>query len=196
MKSVRCLVEPEESKQLVIIYEHINKHSSVNYLFNWKLFAHVVNTDFVTGVFVFPALQPRGHQLLQLQQFQVWLLVLVTEEEDDLQRLHQLLQTLFCIHLGCLGQVLWDKEKAACITVSYIMILCVTVRVEDGSRTLNCSGDVVTDPRQCWGHTSAAGVWPWPAHGSEPPGVTAAPDLCATQGQQWKLTPFKHWLDL
>lgn len=65
----------------------------------------VVNTDFLCGVLSFLAVQPCSQQLLQLQQFEVRLLVFVTEVEDELQSLHQLLQILLCTHRSCLGQV-------------------------------------------------------------------------------------------
>lgn len=66
-----------------------------------------MNTNSVRRVSSLPAVQPRTELLLQLQQFQVGFWVLVTEEEDDLQPLHQLLQAGLCTHLGCLGQVLF-----------------------------------------------------------------------------------------
>lgn len=55
----------------------------------------------------FPAVQPRRQLVLQLQQFEVRLWVLVTEQEDDLQPLQQLLQILLCTSLSGLGQVLF-----------------------------------------------------------------------------------------
>lgn len=82
---------------------------AVNYA-NQKtiVFPLIGNTDSVHGVLSLPAVQPRRQQLLQLQQLQVGLWVLVAEVEDDLQPLHQLLQTLLCTRLSCLGQVLFS----------------------------------------------------------------------------------------
>lgn len=68
----------------------------------------VVNAHFLCVAPSFPAVQPCSQQLLQLLQFQVGLLVLVTEEEDDLEPLHQLLQTLLCTRLSRLCQVLYS----------------------------------------------------------------------------------------
>lgn len=65
-------------------------------------------TDFLHGVLPCPAVQPFGQQLLQLQQFEVGLLVLLTEVEDDPQPLQQLLQTLLRTRLSGLGQVLFS----------------------------------------------------------------------------------------
>lgn len=66
-----------------------------------------MNTNSVRRVSSLPAMQPCRELLLQLQQLQVGFWVLVTEEEDDLQPLHQLLHTVLCAHLGCLAQVLF-----------------------------------------------------------------------------------------
>lgn len=69
-------------------------------------FLIVKKTDSVLGSLSFPAVQPHGQLVLQLQQSEVRLWVLVTEEEDDLQPLQQMLHSLLCTCLGCVGQVL------------------------------------------------------------------------------------------
>lgn len=66
----------------------------------------VKNTDSVLGSLSFPAFQPRGQLVLQLQQSEVCLWVLITEEEDYLQPLQQMLHILLCTCLSCVGQVL------------------------------------------------------------------------------------------
>lgn len=72
------------------------------------LYSRVVNTDFLHCLLSFPAEQPFSQQLLQLQEFKVGFLVLLTQVEDDLQPLQQLPQALIFAFLSRLGQVLFS----------------------------------------------------------------------------------------
>lgn len=68
-------------------------------------------TDFLCIVVSFFAEQPIRKQLLQLPQFEVVFLFPLTEEEDDLEPLQQLLQARLAAHLGRFGQVLFSEDR-------------------------------------------------------------------------------------
>lgn len=98
-----------------MIVDQFNKNLCFKVLFNYIVhikcgnFLIAKNTDSVLGRLSFPAVQPHGQLVLQLQQSEVCLWVLVTEEEDDLQPLQQMLHILLRTCVSCVGQVLLNQ---------------------------------------------------------------------------------------